>query len=274
MQQLGASELKERLGALEQETAELRGRLNSISPASEEWARVGHLVDGLRTELEMADSESAHIQNVARDAIEVHRRRLAAEAREIMTRAELEAATKMQELRAASEPILADANARASDVLNNALGRVRETIQLTGIDLEHLAAESEPVPANVLAWLETADSQPTTPEFAAAATESESRSVVEALATPATTIKTESSVGHGYRLASLGQEGDYQRFQVEGQFTFASLLALEQSVARLQGARSVSVAPGQGGATLSLMTANPAELLEKLQTIPDFPMYV
>jgi hypothetical protein len=273
VQQLSPAEKKQRLAALEQEAAELRRRLSSISPASEEWARIGHLVDGLRTEIELASGESGQILSEARNAIEVHRRRLSAEAREIMARAETEAASKMQELRVASDPILAEAHGRSAEILQGALDRVRDTIQVTGIRLEDLAAEAEPVPANVLAWLEKADSQPTAPQFAAAAVESEERYISEAVTQP-TLPPAEPDAERGYYLMPLGQEGDFHRYQISGSFTFASLLALEQAVARLYGARSVSVVPIPGGAILSLMTLNPAELLPKLQTIPDFPMYM
>src|SRR5436190_7940394 len=78
------AELRGRLASLEEEVSYLRQRLTSISPASEEWARVGHLVEGLRTELETAEAEAEQIQTEARTESDQIRRQLAAEAREIL----------------------------------------------------------------------------------------------------------------------------------------------------------------------------------------------
>jgi hypothetical protein len=59
-------DLHERLASLENSVASLRRKLTSLSPSSDEWDRVGHLVDGLRSELEVAEAEAAQVQNEAR----------------------------------------------------------------------------------------------------------------------------------------------------------------------------------------------------------------
>jgi len=266
------AELRGRLANLEEEVSHLRQRLAPISPASDEWARVGHLVDGLRSELESAEAEAEQIQTVARTETDQIRRQLAADAREILARAEIEAAEKMGESGTLAEPILRSAREHAAQVLDEALQRVRESIDVTGIDLDELSGEFEPAPlANtVLEWLKEAD-----PQAAGHSRSYAEEEVPVAHAEESTPGVPAKINGEGYRLAPMPPEGDFLRYHVHGDFTFASLLALEHAVPRVPGARSVSIAPAsEGGAILSLMTADPDETLRKLLNIPDFPLYV
>jgi hypothetical protein len=74
-------------------------------------------------------------------------------------------------------------------------------------------------------------------------------------------------------LTVLPPDGEFQRYRVEGPLTFAAMLALKQSIARLPGVRSVRVAPRPEGTTLlTLISENPERTVQDLQDVPGFSM--
>jgi hypothetical protein len=76
-----------------------------------------------------------------------------------------------------------------------------------------------------------------------------------------------------FALSPLPADGEVQRYRVAGPLTFASMLALERAVSRLDGVTYARLVPSATGeATLAFLSADPDSARRTLLSLPGFRM--